>query len=298
MKAISAPSADPIPVVRRIVRVERTPEPQPGFIGEGHEAVEVLHGGSLAARDPFVLLMDDRLAISPRRAIGGPHPHAGLETVTLVLSGSLRDRDEGDLSSGDAVWMTAGSGVVHNEHVEAEGDIRVLQLWIGLPRRHRFAEPALQVLRAADQPVHRGPGVVARLYSGSLGELCSATRNLVPVTLAELTLEPGATFPLELSASETGFLYVLSGEITSGEAVTVRAGELGWLDREVRAGRSTLPLAAGSAWARVVLYAGEPHREPLVQHGPFVADSEAAITRFFLEYRAGRFPRLSELAAR
>jgi quercetin 2,3-dioxygenase len=283
-------------VLRDIARVVRTPPPAPGFIGEGHRAVEVLHGVPLASADPFVLLMDDRLDMPVRRVIGGAHPHAGLETVTLLLDGSVYDPDEGELSAGEAVWMTAGRGVIHSEHVEAEGAVRILQLWIGLPERSRFAPPALQVIRGDAVKTGREPGVAVRLYSGSLGSLRSATRNLVPVTLAELVLEPNARFELAIPARQGGFLYAVAGEFTAGRSATpVANGDVAWLDAAIPES-SALSLQAGASGARLVLYAGEPQHEALLQRGPFVADTEASIARFFREYRAGRFPRLSELA--
>jgi quercetin 2,3-dioxygenase len=294
--AVTESARTPSGSARRIARVDATPPPAPGFIGQGHEAVEVLSSKALSSSDPFVLLMDDRLDIEPRRAIGGPHPHAGLETVTLVLEGSLVDREEGELGAGDAVWMTAGRGVIHNEHVEVEGRVRVLQLWIGLPGRARFEAPALQVLRASELPTLKADGVFVRLYSGRLGTLRSPTRNHVPVTLAEVSLAPKARVELELPASQTGFLYVISGELAAGaDGRAVRASEVAWLDRPAPTGDAALSLVAGPAGARAVLYAGEPQNEPLVQHGPFVADSEATITQFYLEFRSGGFQRVSEL---
>jgi redox-sensitive bicupin YhaK (pirin superfamily) len=291
------PVAAPAAVVsRRITRVDRTPAPKPGFIGEGHTAVEVLTSKALSESDPFVLLMDDRLDMAERRVIGGPHPHAGLETVTLVLEGSVYDREEGALSAADAVWMTAGRGVVHNEHVEAEGRVRILQLWIGLPESARYAAPALQVLRANDVPVRREGGATVRLYSGRSGTLRSATKSLVAVTLAEVVLESGAQLDFELPAAHTGFVYVISGEVALGaDERPVRSGEVAWLDRPAAPGSSTLAFTATSAGARAVVYAGEPHGERLVQHGPFVGDSEQTITEFFLDYRSGGFRRVSEL---
>src|SRR5271154_2048357 len=117
-------------MTRTLSRTDATPAPAPGFIGEGHTAVEVVRPSALAASDPFVLLMDDRLDMPTRRQIGGAHPHAGLETVTFVLEGTLHDRDEGPLAAGDLVWMTAGRGIIHNEAVEVSGRSRILQLWI------------------------------------------------------------------------------------------------------------------------------------------------------------------------
>jgi len=284
---------------RRLSRVTATPPPAPGFIGPGHTAVEVLDPHERAASDPFVLLMDDRLDLPVRRQIGGPHPHAGLETVTLVLEGTVWDRHEGELTAGEVAWMTAGQGVVHNEHVEAAGHVRILQLWIGLPTRVREAEPALKVLRRDAVPVRREPGALARVYSGRSGSVVSSLSTLVPVTLVELVLEPGGRIEQEIPASYQGFLYVAGGELTvSGDARVLGPGDIGWFRKVEPSGAGVTPamsLVAGNAGARVVLYAGEPHGEPLVQRGPFVAESGEGLARFFQRYQAGGFKPLSEV---
>ena len=283
---------------RRIGRTIALPPPAPGFAGPGHTAVEVLGPDALGESDPFVLLMDDRIDFAPGRRIGGAHPHAGLETVTLVLEGTLRDRDEGELVAGDALWMTAGRGIIHNEEVEATGASRVLQLWVGLPSAHRDAAPSFQLIAGASVPVHRAAGVVARLYSGATAGLRSPTTNRVPVTLVDVALEPGARFDPELPASYRGFVYVLSGALTAGpEGTPIAAGEIGWLGRaDGSAPTTTLALVASAAGARAVIYAGEPHGERLVQRGPFVAGSLEEIARQHHAFRAGRFTRMSDLA--
>lgn len=283
---------------RQLSRVTRTPPPAPGFIGEGHTAVEVLDPAELALSDPFVLLMDDRLDLPARRQIGGPHPHAGLETVTLVLEGTVWDRHEGELTAGEVAWMTAGRGVVHNEHVEAAGHVRILQLWIGLPARVREAAPALTVLRRDAVPVRREIGAVARVYSGRSGAVSARLETLLPITLVELVLEPGARIDQEIPASQRGFLYVVRGELTvSGDARALASGEIGWFE-EAAAAPTTLSLAAGNTGARVVLYAGEPHGEPLVQRGPFVAESGDGLVRYFRRYQEGRFTPLSAVVSK
>src|SRR5688500_13179941 len=238
---------------RRIARTVVTPPPEPGFIGEGHTAVEVVYSNDLPASDPFVLLMDDRLDIAKRRVIGGAHPHAGLETVTLILEGTLADRDEGELSAGDAIWMTAGRGIIHNEHVEVGGRARVLQLWIRLPAADRTLAPRFEVIPARTLPVRRAPGVVARLYSGITGDLQSPTQNRVPITLVDIALEPGATFVQELPSTYNGFVYVIEGDAQVGGAQLERS-HVGWLDRLEGAGPSTLAFTAGPRGARLVLY--------------------------------------------
>ena len=277
---------------RALSSVTTTPPPEPGFIGEGHTAVEVLAPAALAASDPFVLLMDDRLDISQRRQIGGAHPHAGLETVTLVLEGTLSDRDEGDLQAGDMIWMTAGRGIIHSEAVEASGRSRILQLWIALPARDRGLAPRFEIIRRNAAPVVRSPGVEARLYSGASGTLRSPTRNRVPVTLLDLTLAPGATFHQALPASYNGFFYVVEGD-AEVENERVASGQVGWL---APSAATDLAISAGASGAHLVLYAGEPIGEPLVQRGPFVAGSPAEITEFHHQFRAGRFTPMSQVA--
>src|ERR1700677_4288942 len=118
---------------RLISRIDTPGPPTQGGIGRGHTAVKVVQPMALDSSDPFVLLVDDRFDFEARRRIGGAHPHARLETVPLILEGMLHDRDVGDLAAGDAIWMSAGRGIVHDEDVEAGGRVRILQLWIALP---------------------------------------------------------------------------------------------------------------------------------------------------------------------
>jgi redox-sensitive bicupin YhaK (pirin superfamily) len=277
---------------RALSRIVTTPAPAPGFIGEGHTAVEVVAPSDLGLGDPFVLLMDDRLDIVRRRQIGGAHPHAGLETVTLLLEGALHDRDEGTLEAGDAIWMTAGRGIVHSESVEAFGRSRVLQLWIALPAREREASPRFEIIRKAEAPVVRGPGVEARLYSGASGTTRSLTRNVVPITMMDVALAPEATLRQDLPGAYNGFVYVVEGGVRIGrDALT--AGQVGWL---APCDRSALVAAAGESGARLVLYAGLPIREPLVQRGPFVAGSEPEIADQYRRFRRGEFPGMHQLA--
>lgn len=271
------------------------PPAAPGFAGPFHSAVEVLAPVDLQASDPFVLLMDDRVEVPEETSVGGPHPHAGLETVTLVLDGVVLDRDEGRLSPGDALWMSAGRGVIHNESNSVIGNMRLLQLWIRLPESARGSTPRFELLRKADLPVRREPGAEVRLYSGATGSVRSSTLNHVPVTLAEFTLDAEATVEQQLPLSYNGFLLVLEGSVGVGDGAPLTPGQTGWLDRPSGVGDSVLALRAGASGARVLLYAGEPQNAPLVQYGPFVAGSQAEVVQLFKEFREGRFLRMSEL---
>ena len=149
-------------VRRDVARVVTTPPPAPGFIGEGHIAVPVVEPNDFQRTDPFILLMDDRLDLPPGRRAGGPHPHAGFETVTFVVEGALRDRDEGLLEAGDVVWMTAGSGVIHGEDLVPLGKSRILQLWLTLPSSARWVAPRLERVARDALEAGRYPARAAR----------------------------------------------------------------------------------------------------------------------------------------
>jgi len=265
-------------------------------MGAGHEAVAVVSPDAFPINDPFILLMDDRMDLGDRVA-GGAHPHAGIETVTLVIEGAIRDRDEGVLHAGDAVWMTAGRGIIHNEESRTQGRTRILQLWVTLPKRDRWTAPGFQEIRLDSLPVRREGGAEVRLYSGRSGSQQSPTRNHVPVTLADITLPPGTVVEQDLPASYNGFLYVLDGSAAVGDpTVVLTAGQVGWLDRPTEDQPSIVLISGGTSGARLVLYAGEPQGDAIVASGPFVADTEADIRRLFAESRAGRFARMSQLA--
>jgi redox-sensitive bicupin YhaK (pirin superfamily) len=284
-------------VQRSIARIVKTPAPEPGFIGPGHEAVMVVNPAEFARNDPFIALMDDRVD-RPEGPLGGAHPHAGFETVTFTLEGTIRDRDEGTLGPGDVLWMTAGSGIVHNEEMVSSGRVRVLQLWLTLSKAERWAEPRFERVPGSEVPVRREPGAEIRLYSGTTGELRSPTKNHVPVTLADIRLEPGASVEQELPAAYNGFLYVIEGEVRAGaDEATLTPDHIAWLDRPTGEGETKLRLAGGDRGARVLLYAGQPTGDPIVTQGPFVGDTRQDITRVYREYLAGRFPKMSELAA-
>jgi redox-sensitive bicupin YhaK (pirin superfamily) len=282
---------------RRIARTITTPPLAPGFVGPGHLAAQVVAPEDFAANDPFILLMDDHLDIG-ERPVGGPHPHAGFETVTLLLAGAIYDRDEGGvIKTGEVQWMTAGRGIIHGENVATKGKVRLLQLWLTLPKNHRWTTPGFQDIHADAIPIRRAPGVKVRLYSGTSGDQHSATRNHVPVTLAEMTLRPNATFEQDVPASYNGFVFVVSGAGRVGEdAARLKAGQVGWLDRPGDEGTSALRIAAGDEGVRLVLYAGQPQGDPIVSQGPFIGDTREDIIRLHREYRAGRFERMSQIA--
>jgi redox-sensitive bicupin YhaK (pirin superfamily) len=283
---------------RGVGRVVTTALPSPGFMGEGHTAVAVVDPNEFVRNDPFIVLMDDRIDLEPGREADGAHPHGGFETVTFVVEGELRDRDEGTLKTGDILWMTAGSGVIHNENVVPLGKSRILQLWLTLPQAERWAAPRFEHIARGDAPVRREPGVEARVYSGKSGAMSGVAHNYVPVTLVDIQLQSGASFEQELPDSYNGFLYVLKGAISVGADRTgLTAGQVGFLAGvpadTTNAG--AVRITAADDGARLVLYAGERQDVPIVMHGPFVGESRDDIRRLSKLYTEGRMPRISEL---
>src|ERR1700752_931526 len=201
---------------RHISRIYSVPELAPGFVGPGHLAAPVIPLEDFALSDPFILLMDDHLDIGDR-PLGGPHPHAGFETVTLILDGAIFDRDEGGtLNAGEVQWMTAGSGIIHSEDVRTKGRVRLLQLWLTLPRNKRWTAPDFQPINVNEVPVHREKGAEIRVYSGSSVGLHSGTRNHVPVMMVGINLEPHASAELDIAASYNGFAFVIGGSVRIG----------------------------------------------------------------------------------
>jgi redox-sensitive bicupin YhaK (pirin superfamily) len=281
---------------RRISRIYDVPELAPGFVGPGHLAAPVIPPEDFAINDPFILLMDDHLDIGDR-PVGGAHPHAGFETVTLLLQGSIYDRDEGGfIEAGEVQWMTAGRGIIHGENVGAKGKVRLLQLWLTLPKADRWTEPGFQTIHTDAVPVRRENGAEVRIYSGGSGSLRSTTRNHVPVIITEITLEPHASIDQEIPSSYNGFVFTLRGSIQAGpDNTSLKTGQTGWLDRPQTDGASLLRVTAGEEGARLVLYAGQPQGDPIVSYGPFIGDSKQDIARLYTEFQSGQFVSLSEL---
>lgn len=273
---------------RSIDRVTKIPALGPGFGGDRHKAAFVIAPGDLAATDPFFLMADDNITRAGR--LGDSHPHAGLETVTFMLNGTMEDSG-GRLEEGDVEWMTAGSGIVHSENATVSTGMRLFQLWLILPEAQRNMPPRVQILRRAEMPVHTEPGVVATVYSGKSGNAVAPTLNAVPITLIDIRLEPGATFTPRLPASYNAFVVGLDGEVQAGVTAEVLVeGAVGWTE-PLGDGASVLSLRAGNSGGRLLLYAGQPQNISVVAQGPFIAGSHEELARYYAAYRQGQLPR-------
>src|SRR3982750_3868794 len=215
-------------IKRKLVEIYK-PAGQPGFLGAGHIARPVIQR-QFSESDPFIMLMDDELDKKDNIPVGGPHPHAGFETVSLLLEGEIGD-DLHKMKTGDFQMMTAGSGVIHTETIEKPSRMRLFQLWLNLPKKDRWAAPRLQDMQQEHVPNISSNGVDIKLYSGSLAGISSPLKNYTPVIIADITVAENKNAVLQLPANFNTFLYVLKGEVRVGEeGKLLRQDEVGWLD--------------------------------------------------------------------
>ena len=151
-------------IKRKLIQAYAAPIER-GFLGNGHLARAVIQV-PYSQSDPFIALMDDMLDKKDNSPAGGPHPHAGFETVSLLVDGEIGDMIE-SLKAGDFQIMTAGSGIVHTETIDQPTKGRLFQMWLNLSKKDRWVTPRVQNLPAAHVPVLAGNGVNIRLYSGA-----------------------------------------------------------------------------------------------------------------------------------
>ncbi|MEL1243049.1 pirin-like C-terminal cupin domain-containing protein [Flavobacterium sp. DGU11] len=261
-----------------------------GFLGAGHRALAVLEGVRYKYSDPFILFMDDSLNLPGGEPVGGAHPHAGFETLTLVLEGN-----EKDWKTGSFELMTAGKGIIHTEEITSKQKLRILQVWLVLPPDRRYAQPFLQKILLEDVPKVIADAYEIRIYSGSSNGLTSPLKNLTPFTLVDFRLAKSAIVTQEIPLHYNGLIYVLKGTVKVGDK-SIRAEQAGWLETTSETGNGQITFEALDNDTHFVLYAGQPHNVPVVHHGPFVADSMEDITQLYRDFRNGGFPHLNDLS--
>jgi len=240
--------------------------------------------------DPFLLLSEDWFSTAGFEW----HPHRGLETVTLVLDGVLEHGDSlgnaGALTAGDIQWMTAGRGIIHREVAFRNERAHTLQLWVNLPGELKMVDTRYQDLRAAARPVIERAGVRIDLISGAVDGASSPALNNWPIRGTIITLEPNRSHEHMLPGHDRVFFYVLSGELIVGGRV-VRAGQVAWSDPLPRAAGSRITVATGDGDqpSVVMVYSGQPIRQPVVMGGPFVMNTNAEIIQAFMDFQTGKF---------
>lgn len=238
--------------------------------------------------DPF-LMLDHFGADNPNDYIAGfpDHPHRGFITFTYMLDGHMQHRDSmgnrGDLRAGGAQWMKAASGVIHSEMPQqSEGLMRGFQLWINLPAAEKMGAPAYQEFGPEAFPQVDGDGVTVKVLSGEYGDRCGPIDDPhTDVQYFDVAVRPGHTFRHALAPGYAAFAYVFEGSAAIA-GTPVRTHELA-----VLGGGDGIEITAPEG-ARLILVAGRPLGEPVVQYGPFVMNTREEIEQAFDDYRNGR----------
>jgi redox-sensitive bicupin YhaK (pirin superfamily) len=223
----------------------------------------------------------------------GWHPHRGFETVTLAWEGAVAHRDNaghsGVIRAGDAQWMTAASGIFHEEYHEAEfarrgGKFHMMQLWVNLPRKDKAAAPGYQALQAEQIPnVELAGGGTARVLCGEYRGARGPAHTFTPITMLDVRLAAGTRLNVPLPATYNALVVVAKGRVTAGEQGAT-AGELVLFANDGAA----LELEANES-SHVIVLAGEPIAEPIVQYGPFVMNSVEEIRQAIIDVERGKF---------
>jgi redox-sensitive bicupin YhaK (pirin superfamily) len=294
---------------RRIRKVLRS---IPTIEGAGVRLSRAFGYRHVPALDPF-LLLDDFHSMNPedyRR--GFPwHPHRGIETITYVLHGRVAHGDsmgnEGVIGPGDVQWMTAGSGIIHQEMPAGEpsGLLQGFQLWANLPSSHKMMDPRYRGLESREIPelVRRGEERI-RVIAGRVDGTGGPVREIVTDPLyLDVTVPPGGTFSHGESPGRTVFAYVIGGKGFFDDrrepyAVEVEGGRYFDLGGEAAIGPGNavlygdgdgVEITAGEEGARFLLISGRPIREPVAWYGPIVMNTQEELRIAFQEYRKGTF---------
>ncbi|MBI1174868.1 MAG: pirin family protein [Sideroxydans sp.] len=259
--------------------------------GAGVRLTRVLTQDLQQRLDPF-LMLDVFSSDDPDDYIAGfpDHPHRGFETVTYMLAGRMRHRDsaghEGLLQSGGVQWMTAGRGVIHSELPEQEsGVMEGFQLWLNLPAQHKMITPWYRDIPAAKIPAYATPeGVSVRVIAGSSNGVSGAVvRDATEPVYLDIHLPTGGQFSTPLPATHNAFVYVYRGKVQIGGRI-ISAGRMAILGNAPDADGIRLDAADP---ARLILVAGKPLREPIVQYGPFVMNTKEEIYQAISDFREG-----------
>lgn len=261
--------------------------------GAGVKLTRVLSGKLQQRLDPF-LMLDVFGSDDPDDYIAGfpDHPHRGFETVTYMLSGRMRHRDssgnEGLLENGGVQWMTAGRGVIHSEIPEQkDGVMEGFQLWLNLPAQSKMREPWYQDFSSEAIPEYvTAQGVTVRVIAGSSNGVTGAvTREITEPLYLDIHMRAGAKFSTALPSSHNAFIYVYRGAVMVDD-VQIESRRMGILSNTEGADGVTL---AATEDARLILVAGKPLDEPIVQYGPFVMNTQQEIHQALNDFGSGRF---------
>ena len=273
---------------------------QPSSVGDGFQIRRPLPTRRFPQTSPFLLLDHaGPMAVSPSNRPKGvdEHPHRGFETVTIVYQGALEHRDSagnyGKIGPGDVQWMTAASGVVHEEKHEKEftrqgGTLEIIQLWVNLPAKYKMIPPRYQELTAANIPVvPAGNNSKVRVIAGAYGETAGPAHTFTPLQMLDVRLAAGDVLSFSFPEGHNAMAYVLNGKATDGSGKSISEAEMAYFypnGSEVS--------FQGEEDTTLLLLSGEPIQEPVASYGPFVMNTQQEIYQAIEDYQAGKMGHL------
>ncbi len=276
---------------------------RPHWVGNGFPVRSMFSYNELGNEISPFLLMDYAgptiFPASDQKKGVGEHPHRGFETVTIVYSGEVEHRDSsgggGLVKPGDVQWMTAASGLVHEEFhgkefSEKGGAFEMVQLWVNLPQKFKMTKPRYQEIKSTEIPALELPsnaGVV-RVIAGEYNGRKGPASTFSPVNLWDIRLNDGAMAEFNIPAGHTTAIFVLSGKVTLPEGKILEEAEIAFLERE---GSQFSLSAQGNA--KILFLGGEPLDEPIVGYGPFVMNTQAEIHQAMLDFQNGKMGRIN-----
>jgi redox-sensitive bicupin YhaK (pirin superfamily) len=282
--------------MRKILEIHRAAPPH--WVGDGFPVRSIFSYDRLGeALSPFLLLDHAgpaRFNPTDRRRGVGEHPHRGFETVTIVYEGEVEHHDSagngGRIGPGDVQWMTAASGILHEEYHSPDfarngGTFEVAQLWVNLPARSKMAPPGYQTLLNQDIPAVNLPGDagVLRVIAGEFEGHKGPARTFTPINVWDVRLSAGAHIDLPAPDGHGLALVVLQGKVRVNDSETANADEVVVFER----GQGGISIDANSE-SKILLLSGEPLNEPMAGHGPFVMNTYEEIQQAFADYHRGR----------
>ena len=289
--------------------VKRLVKSTPTLEGAGVHLRRAFGFGEAADVDPFLLLDDFRNDRPDDYLAGFPwHPHRGIETITYVLAGNVDHADslgnKGTIGAGDVQWMTAGSGIIHQEmpHGNDRGQMHGFQLWANLPSSHKMTMPRYQEVKSNDIPeVTDDDGTKVRVICGSFwGQSGPVDGVAAEPQYLDIWVPPGRRRSLPVAMSRNAFAYVFGGSgrfANASDPQPVKTDVVGGADGEEADNRSLVvfdsgdevTVQAGDQGIRFLLVSGKPIQEPVAWRGPIVMNTNEELRQAFEEYRNGTF---------
>jgi quercetin 2,3-dioxygenase len=282
--------------MKQVRTVERLLTAYPTVEGAGVQLHRAFGYYEVPQFDPF-LMLDDFRAPRPEDYLAGfpSHPHRGIETVTYMLDGAVEHGDSmgnrGRIMAGDVQWMTAGSGIIHQEMPKpVNGKMGGFQLWVNLPRAHKMTKPRYQEIRSAKIPaVSPLPGITIRVICGTVSGVNGPVKKIIAdPQFLDVTLEPDTFFSHMVREDHAAFAYVIGGEGTFDAQEGHRAHNR---DVVLFSTGSSIWARSFSAGMRFLFLSGRPIGEPVAWRGPIVMNTSEELRDAFHEYEAGTFIR-------